>query len=134
MKKSIILFVMFLSLAATAQGIKTSSITWHSSSAFNPVTGVTTEEHTSIVSNSTTSVIWLKEDGTAVQFNVVEVIGEWTSVNNYGEIIYEISNTSTRGNITFVKDSSGIRIKLLFIKGDENPEMNELTIENFEVR
>jgi hypothetical protein len=131
--------ILFITLSLTsfiiqAQDIKTSSISWNGSSVFNPVTGETMEGQTTVISNSESTVTWQKSDGTTLQFNVVEAIGQWTNITSNGQMIYEISSADTRGNITFVKTSSGTSIRLILIKGDEDPLINEVTIDNFLVQ
>jgi hypothetical protein len=134
MKAILFLVLSLTSFIIQAQDIKTTSISWNGSSVFNPVTGETTEGQTTITSNSTSTVTWQKSDGTTLQFNVVEAIGQWTNITSNGQMIYEISNTDTRGNITFVKTATGIRIKLILIKGDEDPLINEVTIDNLQIQ
>jgi hypothetical protein len=126
--------LVVLTLSVQAQDIKTSSIAWNSTNVFNPVTGELSQGQNTVVSNSATSVEWQKPDGTTIQFNVVEVVGQWTNVNNNGQIIYEVSNADTNGNITFTKTSAVTRIRLLLIKGEDEPVVSELSIDNYQVQ
>jgi hypothetical protein len=132
MKQILIAFLLCsMSTCLNAQNIRTSTVTWTSNTFFNMNSGELSDELNVIISSNNSTVEWKKSDGTSETFIVNEVIGQWMNVNSTGEAIYEISNDSVRGNITFTRNSLETKIKMILIK-ESIPMIYELTDINYQ--
>jgi hypothetical protein len=119
---------LLLCITSYSQNIKTSTIAWGSAQSFNISTGENKMESQTITTTATTSVVWKKADNTQLTFTVSEVLGQWNDIKQNGEITYEVTSEQVRGTITFLKTSSGHKIRLLLITGEAEPSINELII------
>jgi hypothetical protein len=118
-------------MSSYAQNIRTSTISWHVTQAFDINTGTTTDVTDTIISVSASQLQWKTDNSTKI-FTVSEVIGQWTDVDNNGEIVYEASCENLRGTVTFLRSAGVIRIRLLM--ADEAPYSYEFTVSGYQVQ
>lgn len=121
-----------IAISSRAQNIRTATISWHTTQAFDISTGTTTEVADTIISRNTSELEWRKANGTAQIFTVSEVIGQWTDIDNNGEIVYEAGNENMRGTITFIRAGGITRIRLMMT--GETLVAYELTISHHQVQ
>jgi hypothetical protein len=137
MIRSIVVVSFFVICANVAQGqdIKSKTITWDAVSIFNVGTGDMKEESHQIISNKNNTVEWKTPAGESKVFQVNEVLGQWTNVASNGEIVYEVRRENKRGTITFLKNQSGIAVRILLVDdSDALPSNFEFKISNIQVQ
>lgn len=134
MKFLYLLLLMSLSFTVQSQNIKTSTITWKSTSLLNLTSGELTEGANTLTSQGTTGITWTIADGTFVVFTVSEVMGQWNDVAKNGEVVYEVTSDTWRGTITFIKADSGHKIRMILLGGESEPSIQELTVSSFQVQ
>lgn len=120
-----------IAMSSYAQNIRTSSISWHITQAFDINTGTTTDVTDTIISINTSQLQW-QTNGSTKTFTVSEVIGQWTDIENNGEIVYEAGNESMRGTVTFIRTGSITRIRLMMT--GETLVAYEFTISGYQVQ
>lgn len=128
----LIISLCAIGISARAQNIRTSTISWHITQAFDINTGTTTDVADTMISTTTSQLAWKKADGSSILFTVSEVIGQWDDVAQNGEIVYEAGNGNLRGTVTFVRSGGSVRIRLI-MTGDV-PSFYELTVSGYELQ
>jgi hypothetical protein len=125
----ITIFVFFSSAAlpALAQNISTATIQWNADRVFNATTGQWSEQATALVTYGASRIEWKNSNGSIrSRFQVIELIGEWSNVNEDGFTQYEITDGTHSGTITIRKE--GAETKVLISLGATEPTLEELTI------
>lgn len=120
-----------IAISACAQNIRTSATSWHITQAFDINTGTTTNVTDTIISVNTSQLQW-QTNGSTKTFTVSEVIGQWTDIDNNGEIVYEAGNESMRGTVTFIRAGGAMRIRLMMT--GETLVAYEFTIQGYQVQ
>jgi hypothetical protein len=136
--KNLLLLSILLSgfYISKAQNIKTATIQWSSIKTIDVSVGDISDEATTLVSYGTTKLEWKNDNGSVRKtFQVIEVIGDWTNVSSNGSMLYEVSDGSNTGTITFRKDSSGTKVLIVIVNGtstgpSDPAQATELTIQS----
>ena len=69
----------------------------------------------------TSRIEWIQDGGTVVDtFQILEVDGDWSDINAFGENVYRVSSLGVEGQIAITKSSDGLFIKMEFLSGGEN--------------
>lgn len=126
---------MLVSKEMLAQDITTATISWAVASTQAVNTGEITELADRIVSHGDDTIEWTDRRGVIKKsFAISEVNGSWTNVQVPGTILYEVQSGEESGTVTFQRTASEILIRILILRGEEIPDIYEMTISTITVQ
>jgi hypothetical protein len=129
--KKIIYFLFFIAFGAQAQNVKTTKLQWNVSTIFNAALGQTLEEQQQFITEGDT-LKWKNSTGELIHaYGVLEILGNWTNVNQMGSIVYKITAGEQRGTIEISKQIDTYRIRIAITDGDSQQAF-ELTAQSFQ--
>lgn len=134
-KTFIIILLMLASKGLLAQDITSATISWAVISTQAVNTGEITETGDRVVSHGANTIEWTDRRGVVKKsFTISEVNGSWTNVQSPGTILYEVQSGEESGTITFQRTMSDILIRILILRGEEVPDIYEMTISTITVQ
>jgi hypothetical protein len=133
MKKYLLFILIVSGTGLYAQNITTQTLRWHVANTQEINTGRVSDDPDRIVSYGSTKIEWQNTSGVVKRtFTINETNGSWTSVLSNGSILYEVSEGERVGTIRIFRTSSELTIRITLLKGDEDPDLYELSIANLE--
>ena len=134
MKYIVLPALLTLSLSGHAQDITQQTISWSITKMQDMTGGEFSEEQATLITYGRTKVELKSYDGSfRWTLEVVEAIGVWNNVNNVGSITYEVRGENGNGTLTFQKEASGTKARLLMLK-DADPVITEYTLSTYKLK
>lgn len=126
---------MLVSKGVLAQDITTATISWAVTQTQAVNTGDITESEDRVISHGQSTIEWTDRHGVVKKsFTISEVNGSWANVQTPGTILYEVQNGEESGTITFQRTANEILIRILILRGEEIPDIYEMTISTITVQ
>lgn len=135
MKTFILITLVLASKGLLAQDITNATVSWAVVSTQAVNTGEIAELEDRIVSHGIDTIEWTDRRGVVKKsFAINEVNGSWANVQSPGTILYEVQSGEESGTVTFQRTASGILIRILILRGEEIPDIYEMTISTITVQ
>lgn len=129
---STLLLTIILLPFAKAQNVTTNNIKWNSQSTLEANEGQQTEEATSFITHGTTNMEWKEANGTIRKnFQVIQIIGQWTDASQPGWMQYEVTDGTASGTISIKKNATETKVFIALVS--EPPQSYVLTINGYQV-
>jgi hypothetical protein len=134
MKKMFLLFSpALLCTALCAQNVATETIRWHIDRAQEVNSGKIVGEQDQVVSYGVTKIEWQDaRSGVKKTFTISETNGSWSDIKTNGSILYEVNEGTKRGTVAIIRNPDEFLIRITLIKADDDPDIYELAITDFE--
>ena len=124
----------FLAMTAGAQDIAQVTLSWNESRIQDMTVGEFSDAKSTLITYGKTKVELKSFDGSLRwALEVVETIGAWTNVNTIGTITYEVKGEGGNGTLTFLRDTTGAKARLLLVN-EAGPEVTEYMLSTFVVQ